>query len=145
MDLQVRIYSLKENPHLIDKAKDFVIKAWADEKSKQFYTEVLQCNVEAKGFIPHFLFALTKGEIVGCVGVALQNFVSCANLYPFLVALYVEKSYRKKGIARMLVAKKQNLKISIFAVICVDSTRSLALCFTLWRMMFLGFITAFTA
>ncbi|WP_199767746.1 hypothetical protein [Helicobacter cinaedi] len=62
-----------------------------------------------------------------------------------MIKLEILYSYRKKGIARMLVAKKQNLKISIFAVICVDSTRSLALCFTLWRMMFLGFITAFTA
>lgn len=106
MDLQIRICSLRENPHLFDKAKDFVLQAWGDEKSKQFYTEVLRCNIETQGFIPHFLFALTQNEeIVGCVGVALQDFVSCANLYPFLVALFVEASHRKRGIARMLIER----------------------------------------
>lgn len=106
MDLQIRICSLRENPHLFDKARDFVLQAWGDEKSKQFYIEVLLCNIETKGFIPHFLFALTQNEeIVGCVGVALQDFVSCANLYPFLVALFVEASHRKSGIARMLIEK----------------------------------------
>ncbi|CAM3353786.1 hypothetical protein [Helicobacter labetoulli] len=97
MDVQASICSLKDNPYLFDKAKDFVLKAWADEKSKQFYTEVLQCNLNVDGFIPHFLFALTpNGGVIGCLGVALQDFVSCANLYPFLVALYVKKLISQK-------------------------------------------------
>ncbi|BDB65893.1 hypothetical protein Hc94105_0072 [Helicobacter cinaedi] len=35
-----------------------------------------------------------------------------------MIKLEILYSYRKKGIARMLVAKKQNLKISIF--VCSD-------------------------
>ncbi|MDY5822395.1 MAG: hypothetical protein SPJ83_06370 [Helicobacter sp.] len=137
---EISICSLKDNPSLLEKAQIFLLKAWADEKSENFYKEVLQCCVKTSDFIPHFLFAIDKDrKIVGCVGIALQDFVSCANLYPFLVALYVEESYRNKKE----IAKMQVLAIYIFAVIYVVFMRSLALCFTAWLMMFLALITAF--
>lgn len=130
---EISICSLKDNPSLLEKAQIFLLKAWADEKSENFYKEVLQCCVKTSDFIPHFLFAIDKDrKIVGCVGIALQDFVSCANLYPFLVALYVEESYRNKKE----IAKMQVLAIYIFAVIYVVFMRSLALCFTAWLMSF---------
>ncbi|MDY5949603.1 MAG: GNAT family N-acetyltransferase [Helicobacter sp.] len=103
---EISICSLKDNPSLLEKAQIFLLKAWADEKSENFYKEVLQCCVKTSDFIPHFLFAIDKDrKIIGCVGIALQDFVSCVNLYPFLVALYVEETYRNNGIASMLIGK----------------------------------------
>lgn len=106
--MSLALCSLRDNPHLLHQAQRFLLQAWADEKSSKFYEEVLQCSVDTKGFIPHFLFALLEEKIVGCVGVALQDFVSCADLYPFLIALYVAESHRKKGIAQRLIRRAKN-------------------------------------
>lgn len=106
--MSLTICSLRDNPHLLDQAQAFLLKAWADEKSQKFYEEVLQCSINTKGFIPHFLFALLDKQIVGCVGVALQDFVSCADIYPFLIALYVAEPYRNKNIASALIKQAKN-------------------------------------
>lgn len=121
--MSLAIRSLRDNPHLLNQAQSFLLQAWADEKSQKFYEEVLQCSIDTASFIPHFLFALLDGEIVGCVGVALQDFVSCADIYPFLIALYVAESYRKRGIASALINQaKSDCQTQGFAnlYLCTD-------------------------
>ncbi|WP_299326929.1 hypothetical protein [uncultured Helicobacter sp.] len=83
------------------------------------------------------------------MGVALQDFVSCADLYPFLIALYVAESHCKKGIAQRLIRHAKNdcqaqkaLLAYISALICVDSMSDLNLHSTRRHTTSLATITA---
>lgn len=95
------IVNIKEVPEMIAIAANWFCKKW-EIPQEEYQTSMNDC-IEEKSAVPQWYIVLNQNKIIAGIGVIENDFHNRKDLAPNVCALYVEKQYRKKGIAGELL------------------------------------------
>ncbi len=90
-----------ERPELIDKASAFCSEKWHVPVSA--YVESMNDALKSNTGVPNWYLVLDDDKIIATLGVIDNDFHKRKDLTPNIVAVYVDKAYRKQGIAGNLL------------------------------------------
>lgn len=91
----MELINLNNHPELFDKAAQWFSSKWNIPSSE--YKASMEDSL--KHTIPNWYIVTEKNQIIAGAGIIENDFHERKDLTPNICALYVEKSYRNKGIA----------------------------------------------
>ncbi len=97
---ELKYITLRENPELMERAALWFNSKWG--VPKEAYLECMQEYLSGETELGWYL-CLDKDKIVGGMGVIENDFHDRKDLAPNVCAVYTEESYRKQGIAGVLL------------------------------------------
>lgn len=97
-----QVSCLRTSPSLLDKASRWFSDKWGIPA--EAYRESITDCINRKTNIPQWYIVLSEeGEIIAGAGVIENDFHDRKDLMPNLCALFVEESYRNRGIAKSIL------------------------------------------
>lgn len=95
------IISLQEHPEQLERFLRYFTLHWGNEP---VYRNCMEASLKTDSPLPQwFLAESPDGEIAGCAGLIPNDFISRMDLWPWLCALYVEESCRRRGLGGQLI------------------------------------------
>ena len=99
---EIKIIHIRENPEYLDRAADYLSSKWGIDR--KIYEESLVDSLITENLTPRWFLMLKGGEIIGSYGLIENDFMVRKDLTPWLCALYVEESERRRGLGGELLA-----------------------------------------
>ncbi|MBA9027159.1 GNAT family N-acetyltransferase [Peribacillus huizhouensis] len=101
----MRIISVKEHPEYKEKAIKYFQSKWANENSMKVYEDSITHSITTDSPLPIWYIMEDSGRIIGCAGLISNDFISRMDLWPWICAIYIEKSYRGKSLGKELLIR----------------------------------------
>lgn len=121
----IEIFCVADKPQFTDAAVGWFASKWGIQRVE--YEKSFADMIENRGPLPKWFIATDdNGGIIGGCGLILNDFVDRTDLFPYVCALYVEKSARGRGLGGELLgfARKEAAKSGFDTVfLCTDHTR----------------------
>lgn len=99
--MTLRIVPLSAVPQTREVITDWLWKAFGTDNSRDFFASVIDSSLSGAD-LPLTFVALDGERPVGTVGLWRCDLVSRQDLFPWLAALYVDESYRGRGLSKRL-------------------------------------------
>lgn len=93
----MEILRLREHIELSEKAAVWFHSKWNIPIEE--YMESIQESILGTNYVPQWYLVVENGAIIGGAGVIENDFHNRKDLTPNICALYVDKEYRRQGIA----------------------------------------------
>lgn len=113
--IKYKITNLKYRPELKYQAAEWFHEKWGI--SSDAYLESMDACFKNQCPVPQWYIVLEGDNIVAGLGVIENDFHNRKELTPNICALYVEESYRKQGIAGIML----NFVIDEFKIMGIDT------------------------
>ncbi|MBU1096414.1 MAG: GNAT family N-acetyltransferase [Bacteroidetes bacterium] len=99
--METKIIGIRENPEYLEKGVDYFSTKWNIDR--RIYADCISNSISTENPLPRWYLMLKESKIIGSYGIITNDFISRQDLYPWLCALYVEETERKKGLGAMLL------------------------------------------
>ena len=99
----MEVISVRNQPEMVDSAISYIQSKWASEQSMAVYQDCIVHSLSTLSSLPHWYLLRDGNEIVGCAGLITNDFISRMDLYPWICALYIEKTHRGQNLGRLLI------------------------------------------
>lgn len=99
----MEVISVRNQPEWVDSAISYIQSKWASEQSMAVYQDCITHSINAPSALPQWYLLYDGDEIVGCAGLVTNDFISRMDLYPWICALYIEKTHRGRNLGRLLI------------------------------------------
>ena len=103
----IEAIALREHPELCDAAIAYFQATWASDASLMVYDDCIRHSLTTENLLPRWYLLTDDGAIIGCAGLITNDFISRMDLYPWICALYVEKSHRGRALGQRLLARAE--------------------------------------
>ena len=87
-DKNMKVINIRENQQCKKRAIEYFQKIWASDESKPVYEDCISRSLVTESPLPIWYLLLNNDEIIGCVGLVTNDFISCMDLWPWLCAMY---------------------------------------------------------
>lgn len=104
----IKVISIRESREYLDEGLKYIQDIWASENSMMVYDDCIKSSLDAKGTLPQWYLLYDGDSIIGCAGLITNDFISRMDLYPWICALYIEKSHRGRGFGELLLSKAKD-------------------------------------
>ncbi|MDR2833577.1 MAG: GNAT family N-acetyltransferase [Streptococcaceae bacterium] len=100
----MNIINVKNNPEYLEQAINYFQEKWAGPTTMNLYEDCIKHSLNQNA-VPNWYLLLDGKKIIGCVGLITNDFISRMDLFPWLVALFIEEEYRGKRLSEKLIEK----------------------------------------
>ncbi len=100
----MRIISIRQNPEYKGKAIKYFQESWP-EIASIIYEDCISNSIDATQFLPQWYLLEKDDEVIGCVGLITNDFISRMDLYPWLCAMYIDERHRGNAYGALLIDK----------------------------------------
>lgn len=69
------------------------------------YEDCITHSITTDSPLPIWYLMEGSGEIIGCAGLISNDFISRMDLWPWICALYIEKSYHGRSLGKELILR----------------------------------------
>ena len=98
---ELKIVPLGEALPHVETVTDWLWQAFGSESSRPFFASIMASSLRGAD-LPVTWVALDGEKAVGTVGLWRCDLISRQDLFPWLAALYVDESYRGRGLSERL-------------------------------------------
>lgn len=102
----ITIISVREQPSYTSEAVIYIQSSWP-EVSPIVYEDCIRNCIGAPTPLPQWYLLRLDGRTIGCSGLITNDFISRADLYPWICALYVEEKHRGHAYGSLLLEKSK--------------------------------------
>jgi len=106
----MNVINVRKQSEYAEHAIQYFQKTWANRKNMKVYEDCINNSLTTDNPLPVWYLLMDGKQIVGCVGLITNDFISRMDLWPWLCALYIEKKYRGQNLAKLLI---DQLKIDV--------------------------------
>jgi len=111
----MNIISVRKQPQYAEQIITYLQKCW-NSVSPIIYSDCISHCIDASNPLPQWYVLEKEGEFLGCAGLITNDFICRMDLYPWLCALFIEKSQRGNGYGQILIEKaKEDAKMYGFS------------------------------
>lgn len=98
----LKIVNVREFEGGLEAAASYFNGAWPGIHRRFYLDAIKHSSLEGRP-LPRFYLLLRNGEAIGCYGLAVNDFISRHDLYPWFVALYIDEAERGQALGAMLL------------------------------------------
>ena len=91
-----KIINVRDYPGGLEAAARYFHSAWPGIDTA-FYLDAIRHSSGKNSPLPRFYLLMESDRIIGCYGLAVNDFISRHDLYPWFVALYIDE--KKRGLS----------------------------------------------
>ncbi len=99
----MEVISVRNHPETADSAIKYIQSKWASEHSMPVYQDCIMHSLNTSSPLPQWYLLKDQSGIIGCAGLVTNDFISRMDLYPWICALYIEKTHRGKNLGKQLI------------------------------------------
>ena len=101
----MEVISIRENPQYKERAIEYFQNIWACDESKPVYEDCISRSLVTDSSLPIWYLLVNNDEIIGCVGLITNDFISCMDLWPWLCAMYIAEEHRGNDYGSLLITR----------------------------------------
>jgi len=101
----VKVANIRKNPEYMEQAIAYFQSKWGNRRNMKVYEDCIKNSIDAQNPIPIWYLLMDSDNIVGCAGLVTNDFISRMDLWPWLVALFIEKKYRGQHLGNLLISQ----------------------------------------
>lgn len=99
--MSLQIIGIRENPEYLERGIEYFTTRWGIDR--RIYDDCISHSITTDNPLPRWYLLLEDNEIIGSYGLISNDFISRQDLYPWLCALYIEKSHRGQRLGSQLL------------------------------------------
>jgi len=101
----MEVINIRENPQYKERAIEYFQNIWASDESKPVYENCITRSLATDSSLPIWYLLVNNDEIIGCVGLITNDFISCMDLWPWLCAMYIAEEHRGNAYGSLLITR----------------------------------------
>lgn len=109
---ELQIMAVREHPEWLERAIDYFDAKWP-YMGRMVYQDCITHSLTTESPLPRWYLMIRGENIVGSYGLIMNDFISRQDLWPWLVALYVEESERGQALGAQMLShgRQEALKL----------------------------------